>query len=79
MPSQWHQLWEMLPERKQVGAGWEPALPLILAAWYDTPALVKMLRVQEHIQWAAQHGALDGVGAFLRGLREEQWCHIGEY
>jgi hypothetical protein len=68
----------MLPNRSPFGAGWQPALPLILAAWLDTPALLKMLRLAEHIQWAAQHGALELVGNFLRELREEDWFHIGE-
>jgi hypothetical protein len=40
-PQQWQALYEMLPEKKRKGAGWEPSLPLILAAWWDTPALPK--------------------------------------
>jgi hypothetical protein len=32
----------------------------------------------EHIEWAAQHGALELVASFLRGLREEDWYHVGE-
>ena len=79
MPQHWHRLWEMLPNRAQVGAGWQPPVPLILAAWYDTPPISKMLRLAEHIEWAAKHDALDSVGRFLRELREEDWCHTGEY
>ena len=78
LPSPWNGLWEMLPNRKRVGAGWQPAPPLILAAWYDTPAMLKMLRLTEHIEWAAQHGALDSVARFLRELNEEDWFHIGD-
>jgi hypothetical protein len=74
----WDRLWEMLPNRKRVGAGWQPSPPLILAAWHDTPAMFKMLRLTEHIEWAAQHGALEPVARFLRELREEDWLHIGE-
>ena len=59
-------------------AGWQPPLPLILAAWHDTPMMLKMLRLAEHIEWAAQHGALVLVASFLRGLREEDWFHVGE-
>ena len=77
-PSLWHQMWEMLPNRRQVGAGWQPSLPLILAAWDATPALPKILRLAEHIEWAEKHNALEQVSAFLRGLREEDWHHIGE-
>ena len=77
-PNPWNEVWKILPDRKQIGAGWEPPLPLILAAWYDTPAMSKMLRLAEHIQWADNHGALPQVAAFLRNLREEDWHHIGE-
>jgi len=72
-------LWKKLPHRVQTsGGGWEPPLPLILAAWHDTPALSKMLRLQEHIMWAAKHGSLETVGKFLRDLREDQWLHLNE-
>jgi hypothetical protein len=78
MPSQWQALWEMLPNRRRAGDGWEPALPLILAAWHDTPALLKTLRLKEHIDWAEQHGVLHEVDQFLRSLAESEWAHIGE-
>jgi hypothetical protein len=69
----------MLPNRKRAGEGWEPGLPLILAAGHDTPALLKMLRLKEHIDWAEHHGVLDEVDKFLRSLAETEWAHIGEY
>ena len=78
LPQKWIQLYEMLPNRKRKGAGWEPALPLILAAWWETPALQKMLRLQEHIEWAAKHDCLDRVYSFLCELSEEDWFHIGD-
>ena len=78
LPKHWTQLWEMLPNRQQVGAGWKPAVPLILAAWHDTPALLKMIRLADHIEWAATHDALAAVAGFLRGVREEDWHHIGD-
>ena len=68
----------MLPNRKRVGGGWQPSVPLILAAWYDTPAISKMLRVAEHIEWAANHGVLDDVSRFLRELGEQDWHHVGD-
>ena len=49
-----------------------------LAAWHDTPAMLKMLRLAEHIEWAAKHDSLEAIGRFLRELREEDWYHIGE-
>ena len=78
MPSQWNALWEMLPNRKRAGERWEPAPPLILGAWHDTPALLKMLRLKEHIEWAEQNGVLEEVDSFLRSLPETEWAHIGD-
>ncbi len=68
----------MLPDKQQKGAGWEPPLPLILAAWWDTPALPKMLRFREHLEWASAHGVLDQVHSYLGQLPEGEWHHIGE-
>lgn len=79
MPPQWNALWEMLPNRTRVGGGWEPALPLILAAWHEASALAKMMRLKEHIDWAEQHGVLDEVDKFLRSLSESEWAHLGEH
>jgi hypothetical protein len=78
VPERWDALWKMLPERRRVGGGWEPPLPLILAAWHDTPDMLKMLRLREHVEWAAEHGALDSVAGYLRGLREDDWFHRGD-
>ncbi len=78
MLKRWSALWELLPDRRRVGGGWEPPLPLILAAWHDTPGMLRMLRLAEHIEWAAAHGALEAAPAFLRGLREHEWFHLGD-
>src|SRR5258708_3409880 len=78
LPQKWNQLWEMLPDRRRVGANWEPALPLILATWNETPAILKMVRLSEHIGWVEKHGGLDEVGVFLRTLDESEWHHIGD-
>jgi hypothetical protein len=43
-PIKWQKLYEMLPNKKRKGNGWEPPPPLILAAWHDTPEMQKMLR-----------------------------------
>ena len=77
-PQRWNELYELLPNRKRVGMGWEPPLPLILAAWWDTPALSKISRLQEHLEWAAAHGALESVHAYMAGLPEHEWHHFGE-
>ena len=76
MPDYWKLLWEMLPDKKRLGSGWEPPLPLILAAWWDTPAMSKILRLQEHIRYAAEYGVLDEVDKFLRALSNDQWFKL---
>lgn len=77
-PYLWHQLWEMLPNRKRDGAHWRPGPPLILGAWHYAPWVHKKFRLAEHVEWAAQQGALESVSRFLRGLHEEDWFHVGE-
>ncbi|MBL4825916.1 MAG: hypothetical protein MK515_10395 [SAR324 cluster bacterium] len=77
-PKKWNKLYEMLPNRKRKGNGWKPALPLILAAWWDTPTMLKTLRLREHIEWASEHNCLDAIYEFMKNLKEEEWFHIGE-
>ncbi|MCD4813430.1 hypothetical protein K8S19_07045 [bacterium] len=78
VPMKWKEVWELLPNKNRKGSSWEPSLPLILAAWYDTPAILKMIRLKEHINWAEQHGVLDEISFFLRNLSESDWFHIGD-
>jgi hypothetical protein len=33
-PMRRNELYDLLPDRRQVGAGWEPPLPLILGGWW---------------------------------------------
>jgi hypothetical protein len=77
-PMQWNEFWNLLPERKQIGGVWHPSLPLILAAWWEATNLDKMLRLAEHIRWAEEHGAIEVVSQFLRGLPESDWHHLGD-
>ena len=55
-----------------------PGLPLILGGWHYSSDLMKMSRFQEHVEWAASQGVLAEVDAFLRGLPEEEWHHLGD-
>lgn len=75
LPMRWNELWEKLPNRTRKGAGWEPPLPLILAAWWDTPILAKKLRFREHLEWADKHKCLDDIYKFMVELSEDQWYH----
>ncbi len=75
MPQQWNRLWEMLPGRQRMGAGWQPPAPLILAAWEESSAVGKRERLMTHIRYAAEHGALDQVDQYLRGLSANEWAY----
>jgi hypothetical protein len=78
-PQRWNQLWKMLPNKQRVGSQWKPPLPLILAAWSHSTGLDKMLRLEEHIMYAAKNGVLDKVDHFLRGLSHHDWYTTGRW
>jgi len=78
VPTAWNGLWQLLRNKKRKGGGWEPALPLILAAWWDTSGLQKMMRLIEHIEWAESNGQLEEISKYLFELKEEEWHHLGE-
>jgi hypothetical protein len=79
MPPQWNQLYGLLKNtRQKASGGWEPPLPLILAAWHSTMPIEKQLRFKEHLEWAQQNDQLVQIGEFLRALPEDKWCHFGE-
>jgi hypothetical protein len=74
-PQEWNALWEMLPDKEQGSSGWEPPVPLILSAWWDSPYLEKILRLDIHIHYAVAHGMLDEIDTYLRGLLPDQWFY----
>jgi len=78
LPQKWNELYEMLPDKKRVGSGYKPSAPLILAAWYETSAVMKILRLEEHIKYANKKGIIEKVDNYLRGLKESDWKHLGE-
>jgi len=76
IPTFWNDMWKMLPERRQKdNGGWNPSLPLILAAWGDTTAAEKRDRLKLHIEYADSKGVLDKIDKFLRGLKSDQWAY----
>ncbi len=79
MPEQWSELFNMLKNtRQKPSGGWEPPLPLILAAWHHSTPMEKQLRFKDHLEWAEKHDQLEDVSTFLLSLPEDQWCHFGE-
>jgi len=80
IPRDWQKVYEMLASKRQLpSGGWEPPLPLILAAWHVTTPLEKQLRFREHVEWAAEHDQLNLLGKYLRASREGDWYHFGEF
>ncbi len=77
-PQKWSELYKLLTNRVRKGNGWEASLPLILAAWWETPAKLTILRLREHIEWAFEHSCLDVIYEFMLNLKEDEWYHIGE-
>ena len=65
MPGAWNELWKMLPNKRQIGAGWQPPVPLILGAWWDTGALEKQLRFIEHLKYAESNGSWSRLTRFF--------------
>jgi TPR repeat protein len=79
VPRDWNKLYKMLANRRQLpSGGWEPALPLILAAWHETDSDQKQLRFREHLEWAGSQDQLEMIGAYLRSLDEADWFHTSE-
>lgn len=76
MPTRWNQLYKILIRSKRDDEP-RPKAPLILAAWY-APGVCKIMRLQEHIDWAEEHGCLEEVDSFLKALPEDDWYH-GSY
>jgi hypothetical protein len=74
-PDKWSDLWELLPGRQRVGSGWEPPPPLILAAWWDCSANEKQDRLELHMRYAADRGALEQVAQFLSRLGADDWVY----
>jgi hypothetical protein len=77
-PMRWNYLYQMLPAKRRVGAGFEPAAPLILAAWWEATDEQKQERLTLHLRWAETHGAIDEVAEFLRSLRQSDWHHADD-
>jgi hypothetical protein len=76
-PLAWQKLYEMLPGKVQDERGWQPAPPLTGSAWSRTPSLAKRMCLRDHIEWAGHQGCLDEVFAFLKGLPDTDWHHLG--
>lgn len=69
-PQQWNRLYQLLPGRFTPGG---PRPPLILSAWWQASDAAKARRFEEHLRYAAEHGVLAQVDAFVRSLPDGDW------
>jgi hypothetical protein len=74
-PIKWNELYKMLPSKKRVGSGWQPPLPLILAAWWEAGVIEKRQRFHEHLEYADKAGVLNQIEQFLINISEDDWFH----
>ena len=70
-PWAWQRLFNLLPQRTPS----DPAPPYVGDSWHGSNDLHKVMRLIEHIQWGAEHGAFREVNNFLRSLPEKDWFH----
>ena len=59
MPRKWNDVYTALLDVWRKGGSKpqdKPPVPLILAAWWDTPIIAKKVRWLETVKWAATHG-----------------------
>ena len=73
-PLYWYQLYDLLPAKTET----EPAPPLDGRDWQTSSALNKRMVFRDHLEWAANHGALAEAMRFMAGLREDEWLHMDD-
>jgi hypothetical protein len=78
LPQIWNKLYGKLPNRTQVGSGWNPSLPLILGAWYESSDEDKAARFIEHLAWARDNNYLDDFDRLVRKIKEDDWHHLND-
>ena len=71
MPSEWGDMYNMLVDRLESDVK-KPSLPLILAAW-EAPVFDKMIRFQEHLNFALERKLVLQVCDYLYSLDMDQF------
>lgn len=68
--------WQRLHELLVAAAGADAPAAITGAERRTTPPLVKRVRLRDQVEWAARHGVLQEVFAFLEPLPEDHWVHM---
>jgi hypothetical protein len=76
IPARWRALHELLALHATDTRS-PPPEPLHGAAWAGTPPLAKRMVFRDQLEWAERQGCLAEVHAFLKGLADADWHHMG--
>ena len=74
-PNHWRRLHRDLGGRSLADLPPPPVDPWL---WSKLSALQKRLFFREYLEWAERHHRLTELAAFMDGLHEEDWLHMGE-
>jgi hypothetical protein len=77
-PDYWEGLCKILRRKAKEDGVSDPPTPLILAGWWASSNLDKIVRLRDHLEFAEARTALKEADRYLRGLREEDWHHLGD-
>ncbi len=74
MPNKWNEMFKMLEkwnDKKE-----KINIPLILAAWHHAPGLLKILRFNEHLDFAFKKGKIKTIDEYLNKLQDDDWFGV---
>jgi hypothetical protein len=77
-PERWTEFRKLLPARKTASGVSQPPPALTGAQWETMPSLTKRMLFRDHIEWAEHTGVLAAALAFMQGMAEKDWLHMGE-
>jgi hypothetical protein len=73
-PTVWNDIYSALCDVAKSRNLSKPPIPLILAAWWDTPAVLKTIRWNETVEWASSNR----VDHLIPNLTDDQKHFLGD-
>ena len=70
-PVKWNEMYKMIVQWNDSNE--KLSNPFILAAWYDVPGLTKLMRFNEHLDFAFRKGKIKLIDEFLNEINEDDW------
>ena len=74
MPIMWMEMFKMIEEWNDEKE--KISIPLILAAWHHTTGLMKLIRFNEHLDFAFKKGKIRTIDEYLNKLKDDDWFGI---